>query len=346
MNEQIILKKIDELKPDKNQPRKDFNKEDMKLFGESFKSIGMINPIEIDEHNTIITGESRWRAGKEVGMKEIKCIILKNLSAEDRLTRQLAENMARKSLSIVEQREAIKRLFSTISSNSRNSNSDQFYSQIARKIGCSQSWISQIMEVDKAQPDIREAVDKGELSISTAHEIMKLDNKEEQKQYAQKVIKGKIEHRTIRDEVKQIKESSPDVRKAILNEDITIEQAERISKLKDQEDRKQAIQEHKAIARVDKNIEFNVEKKITAKQKREFDKRLVEAGNWITSFRGSVTDTSRSLEKTIKILLISTKFIPIMDKNQKETLDQQLTRFLEILEKAEQLTEQIEEKIK
>jgi len=60
---------------------------------------------------------------------------------------RIAENLARKSLSIVEQRDAIKKLFSTISTNSKNSNSDKFYSQIARKIGCSQSWISQIMEV-------------------------------------------------------------------------------------------------------------------------------------------------------------------------------------------------------
>jgi len=158
MNE-IIMKKVDELKPDKNQPRKEFNKEDMKMFGESFKSIGMINPIEIDEKDMIVTGESRWRGAKEVGIKEVKCIVLKNLSPEDRLTRQLAENMARKSLSIVEQREAIKKLYNAISNNSvpnkNNPNTDKFYSQIARKIGCSQSWISQIMEVDKAEPEIR-----------------------------------------------------------------------------------------------------------------------------------------------------------------------------------------------
>lgn len=68
------------------------------------------------------------------------------------------ENLARKSLSIVEQREAIKTLLKVLSTKDPSKFADQEtnkrYGEVARKIGCSTAWISQIMEVEKAQPEI------------------------------------------------------------------------------------------------------------------------------------------------------------------------------------------------
>jgi len=74
-------------------------------------------------------------------------------------------------------------------------------------------------------------------------------------------------------------------------------------------------------------------------------KQLVQAGNWIASFKGKVNDTKKEIEKTLKVLLISTKFISTMDEKQKEMLDDTLDRFVEILDKGKQLSEQIQEKL-
>lgn len=97
---------------------------------------------------------------------------------------------------------------------------------------------------------------------------------------------------------------------------------------------------------VDKGVERNIATTMNAKEKREFDKKLIQAGNVITSFRNSVTDSYSGLELTLKTLTLCIPYISVMDKKQKDTFDNQLERLLEILERGVQLTEQIKEKIK
>ena len=138
--------------------------------------------------------------------------------------------------------------------------------------------------------------------------------------------------------------SPEEVKKAVMNEEITFEQAERISKLKTPEARKTAIAEHKGIKMVDKGIEKNIEMRMTAREKKKLNKNLLQANNWIRSFRNSITDSRTQLKKTISVLLVATKFISLMDGKQRERLDEEIDRFIEILDKGNQLAEQIQEK--
>ena len=72
-----MLKKISEIKPDKEQPRKTFEDESLKFLSESILSNGLITPIDIDEDGMIIDGERRWRAHKIAGLKEIEVRVVK-----------------------------------------------------------------------------------------------------------------------------------------------------------------------------------------------------------------------------------------------------------------------------
>jgi len=160
----------------------------------------------------------------------------------------------------------------------------------------------------------------------------------------EKAQKEGIGNRNLRALTKAVKSSPQEVKDALFSDEITTEQAERISKLKDESSRKIAIAEHKSIKMIDKGIEKNIEMRISASQKNKLDKQLLQANNWIKSFRNSVSDSRTQLKKTIQVLLVATKFIPLMDTIQKEKLDEEILRFNEILDKASQLAEQIKDK--
>lgn len=88
--EQIIYKKIDEIKPYKNNPR--INDEAVKYVTKSIKQYGFRNPIIIDKDNTIIAGHTRLKGAKKLGYKEVPCIIADDLSEADIKAFRLADN--------------------------------------------------------------------------------------------------------------------------------------------------------------------------------------------------------------------------------------------------------------
>ena len=93
---------IDKIKPDKNQPRKTFDKETIKGLADTYKNQGVIEPIEVDENNIIVTGERRWRASKLAKINTIPCKIKRGLTKETRLERQLIEDIQKEGIPIPE----------------------------------------------------------------------------------------------------------------------------------------------------------------------------------------------------------------------------------------------------
>ena len=87
---EIINKKINELKPYKNNPRN--NKEAVKYVANSIKEFGFKVPIVLDKNNEIIAGHTRLEASKKLGLKEVPCIIADDLTDEQVKAFRLADN--------------------------------------------------------------------------------------------------------------------------------------------------------------------------------------------------------------------------------------------------------------
>ena len=87
---EIINKKITELKPYENNPR--LNDDAVPYVANSISSFGFKVPIVIDKNNVIITGHTRLKAAKELGMKEVPCIIADDLTDEQVKAFRLADN--------------------------------------------------------------------------------------------------------------------------------------------------------------------------------------------------------------------------------------------------------------
>ena len=107
-----MLKKISEIKPDKEQPRKTFEDESLKFLSESILSNGLITPIDIDEDGIIIDGERRYRAHKLAGLKEIEVRVVKLKKDKVlRLKRQLISDLLDDKIPTEESYEAIVKLY-------------------------------------------------------------------------------------------------------------------------------------------------------------------------------------------------------------------------------------------
>ena len=87
---QIVYKKVDDLKPYKNNPR--FNDDAVQYVANSIKEFGFKVPIIIDKNNEIVAGHTRYKASMELGLKEVPCIVADDLTEEQVKAFRLADN--------------------------------------------------------------------------------------------------------------------------------------------------------------------------------------------------------------------------------------------------------------
>ena len=108
----ILEVKINEVEPNKDQPRKDFDEEKLKALADSIKEHGIVQPIIVRKEETgysIVAGERRWRAAKIAGLKKIP-VIVKELTPQEVMEIALIENLQREDLNPIEEAEAYQKL--------------------------------------------------------------------------------------------------------------------------------------------------------------------------------------------------------------------------------------------
>lgn len=87
---QIVEKRLDEIKPYENNPRKNDNA--VPYVAESIKRYGFKVPIVIDKNGVIVAGHTRYLASLELGLKNVPCIIADDLSPEEIKEFRLVDN--------------------------------------------------------------------------------------------------------------------------------------------------------------------------------------------------------------------------------------------------------------
>jgi ParB family chromosome partitioning protein len=339
-NEQIIEIPIEKIKPNPNQPRKKIDEEKLKELAESIKASGLIVPIQVikkKDYWELVAGERRWRAHKIAKLKTIKAIEKVYSKDSSRKIDSLLENLHREDLNEFEKATTLQLV---------KDDDKLTIMQLAEKVGLGDSTVRNLLNLlDPAIEHLAEAVKKGEIIEHHARTVRTIKNKEMEKKVLN-IIKVKELSVTKTEElVRTLKNVPQEVKEAVLSDDISVEQADRISKISSEEGRRKAIQEHKTIKMVDKGVERNITNQMSSKEKRAFEKKLLQAKQVIMSFRNSVTDSYSAIEKTLKIIVTVLPHISYMDGKEKHKLNIELGRLLEILERGSQLTEQIKEKI-
>jgi len=322
------------------QPRETFEREKLRELADSIKEIGLINPITVRKKGKqfeIVSGERRWRAHQIAKIKNVPALIKEYTSEGQVAVESLIENVHREDLKEIEKARFLKRIKDMQKIDGRT---------LAKMVGFSHTYTTHLLALcTPGVQHISKSVASGEISEHHFRAITSLKDKETEKKLLKKVKAEDLSTTKTDKLASVVKKSTPEVKDALLDDKITVDQAERISKLKSLKEREIAIKQHQDISKVQDSVERVVEQQMSAVEKRKQEKDLVQTKNWIASLKGKVVDSKKEIEKTLTVLMISTKFIPVMDDDQKQKLDEVLDRFIEILDKGKQISEQIQEKL-
>lgn len=199
-NDKVVEVDIDEVFPNKLQPRKDFDIEKIELLGESIKEHGIINPIIVKkegEFYKIVAGERRWRAAKNLGIKKVP-IILKSLTEKEVAEISLIENIQREDLNPIEEALAYKRL-------SEEFNLTQ--EEIAKKVGKSRVAITNNMRLLTLHNNVIDLIINNTITEGHGKIIAGVENKDVQVKIANKVIEEELNVRQTERLIKEINET-------------------------------------------------------------------------------------------------------------------------------------------
>lgn len=179
--EEITNVKISELRSNPYQPRQVFKKEALQELADSIKEHGVFQPIIIKKSikgYEIIAGERRVKASQMVGLEEIPAII-RDFTDEEMMEIALLENLQRENLNPIEESRAYKKLIETLNITQE---------ELAKKLGKSRSYITNMIGLQTLPDSIQDLISDNKMSMGHARVLSKLENENQQKELAEKII--------------------------------------------------------------------------------------------------------------------------------------------------------------
>lgn len=253
MNDTIIQKNPKDLKPDPNQPRTRFDEEAIEKIAQTYKNQGLIEPIEIDENDMIITGELRWRASKLAKLKQISCIVKNGLSPKDRFERQVVENLHHNLLEDEDKENAIRKLWEDGKYTSE--------AELAYAIGMTEEQTKHIINLKKIRKNLG-ITEVSKFSSATLKHIQSLTI-EEQKKIIQKIKVGQLKQgQELRELVVEVKKLPNDLKESVLSIDnpIDLKMAKTIAEFPEEEQRQEMVREVKKYHRyAEESIKYHLD---------------------------------------------------------------------------------------
>jgi len=181
----ITKLKIYDVKRNRLQPRKVFNKESLEELTNSIKERGVIQPIIVRKDKSlvgkfeIIAGERRWLASQNAGLHEIPVVIL-DVDDETTLEFAIVENVQRQDLNAIEEAQGYQRLIDEFSYNQE---------KLAKFIGKSRSYIANSLRLLSLPKDVILYVESEKISAGHARSLIGLPNAT---QIAKKITEKKL----------------------------------------------------------------------------------------------------------------------------------------------------------
>ena len=179
----ILLSKI---KPNPNQPRKNFADKSLKQLAQSIDEKGLISPITVNKVNNkyiIVAGERRYRAHKLLNKKRILAYVIDADTPKDVMYMALIENIQREDLNPIEEAKGYKYLQENLQSS---------ITEIAKTVGKSRPAVSNALRLLKLPDQIQDSILKGEINAGQARAILQRKTSQGMLQLWQKLLTEKI----------------------------------------------------------------------------------------------------------------------------------------------------------
>ena len=172
---------IHRVEPNPEQPRRDFDPEELQALSDSIGIHGILQPLTVREMNNgyyqIIAGERRWRAARMAQLSEVPAIVIE---ADDKKATELAliENLQRQDLNPVEEAWGYQSLIEDYGLTQE---------EAAQRVGKSRPAVTNALRLLGLCPEVLERLRKGELTAGHARAILSIKNEKKQQEAAQKI---------------------------------------------------------------------------------------------------------------------------------------------------------------
>ncbi len=172
---------LHKVEPNPNQPRRDFDPEELQALADSIATHGVVQPLTVREmpsgYYQIIAGERRWRAARIAELREIPAVIIE---ADDKKVMELAliENLQRQDLNPVEEAMGYRTLMEEHGLTQE---------ETAQRVGKSRPNVANMLRLLTLCPDVLDMVRSGALSAGHARALIPLKTDKLQKEAAQKI---------------------------------------------------------------------------------------------------------------------------------------------------------------
>ena len=189
---------IEKVRPNQDQPRKQFGEQALNDLTESVRLHGVLQPINVrlmaSGYYQIISGERRWRAAREAGLEEIPVVVLE---ADDRKAMELGliENLQREDLNPMEEAKGFQTLIQDYGMTQE---------EVARQVGKSRPAVANAVRLLSLPQELIQYVEADILSPGHARAILALSDPEEMKAVADKVAQRQLSVRQTEELVKQL----------------------------------------------------------------------------------------------------------------------------------------------
>ena len=173
--------KINEVEPNRDQPRKNFDEDALLELSDSIKQFGVLQPLLVrkrKDYYEIIAGERRWRAAKLANLKEVP-VIIKKLTEQEVVEISLIENIQRKDLTPLEEAAAYQTLMETYGLTQQ---------QVAEAVGRSRSAVANSIRLLSLSENVQEMLRDKKLTEGHAKVLAGVADKDTQEKLATECI--------------------------------------------------------------------------------------------------------------------------------------------------------------
>jgi ParB family chromosome partitioning protein len=172
---------IEEIHPNRSQPRKHFNEPKLQELADSIKAKGILEPLIVKKRADgyeLIIGERRWRAAQRAGLKEVP-VLVKEMDDRETLEASLIENVQRDDLNPLEEAGACLRLVEEFGISQE---------ELGQRLGKDRTTISNTLRLLKLPPEVKEHLLQNRISSGHARAILSLEAKEKQRELCTLIV--------------------------------------------------------------------------------------------------------------------------------------------------------------
>ena len=193
----IVYININDIKPNENQPRKNFDENKIAELAASITEHGIIQPLVVRRNKSgyeIVAGERRWRASRKAELKEVPCII-RDFDDEQNMLIAIIENMQREDLNPIEEAEGLNQMIKTYGMTQE---------EVSKSVSKSRPYITNALRLLKLPENIQSMVTEGKLKTGHARALIPVTDQKMQLDICNRIINEGLSVRKVEDLVSKL----------------------------------------------------------------------------------------------------------------------------------------------